>query len=301
MTPQPAVSIRGAASDPPRLGSGAGATQPQSVTEALMKAAKGGLAGCAAGLVQVVLFMSLRTAMNHQYAHGGTLRSCLRELYAEGGIARFYKGFAFAVIQAPISRFGDTFMQTAAVLLCAHFMGPGTSTAMATGLGSVLGALFRILTTPIDTLKTTLQVHGDTAYALLMKKVAEGGCVQLFAGWEANFVASWAGSFPWFYTFNTLNALWPKQGWDGPWRHVRNGAIGMFATAASDVVSNCVRVVKTIRQTHPDSSVGYFDAAKEVLRKQGLSGLLGRGLATRLLVNVLQGVFFTVLWRALSE
>lgn len=36
---------------------------------------------------------------------------------------------------------------------------------------------------------------------------------------------------------------------------------------------------------------------QEVLEKEGLLGLLGRGLKTKILANGLQGLLFTVLWR----
>jgi hypothetical protein len=39
------------------------------------------------------------------------------------------------------------------------------------------------------------------------------------------------------------------------------------------------------------------DAAREVIRTDGVSGLLGRGLKTRILANGLQGLMFSVLWK----
>mmetsp|Transcript_8426 Transcript_8426/g.12305 ORF Transcript_8426/g.12305 Transcript_8426/m.12305 type:complete len:86 (-) Transcript_8426:77-334(-) len=41
----------------------------------------------------------------------------------------------------------------------------------------------------------------------------------------------------------------------------------------------------------------YKDAVGLVLEKDGWSGLLGRGLRTRLLTNALQGAMFSVLWK----
>ena len=52
--------------------------------------------------------MWMRTTMNYQYANGGTLTNALQTLYKEGGIPRFYRGVSFAIIQNPLSRFGDT-------------------------------------------------------------------------------------------------------------------------------------------------------------------------------------------------
>ena len=52
--------------------------------------------------------MWLRTTMNYQYANGTSTLTALRTLYKDGGIPRFYKGLAPALIQGPLSRFGDT-------------------------------------------------------------------------------------------------------------------------------------------------------------------------------------------------
>ena len=266
------------------------------VLQSLTKATKGGFAGLSAGVLQVLVFMWMRTVMNHQYAHGGSIKTAVTQLYTEGGFLRFYKGFSYAVVQAPLTRFGDTFFNTGAVTLLSE---SPLSLSIVTGLGSFCAAIFRVVCTPIDTLKTTRQVHGDAAYNLLLLKVRQRGFRELFAGWEANWLASFAGGYPWFYVFNTLQALWPQ--WEGRSRHIRNGIIGICATITSDVISNAIRVLKTIRQTHPDTDVGYISAAQTVIKNDGLSGLLGRGLAVRLFVNVLQGLFFSILWKAFSE
>eukprot|EP01064_Diplonema_japonicum_P012630 TRINITY_DN20031_c0_g1_i1.p1 TRINITY_DN20031_c0_g1~~TRINITY_DN20031_c0_g1_i1.p1 ORF type:complete len:328 (+),score=48.66 TRINITY_DN20031_c0_g1_i1:68-985(+) len=266
--------------------------------KALLKAWKVGTAGLIAGVFQVICFMWLRTVMNHQYANGDTMSNAATILYREGGVKRFYKGIEWAIIQAPLTRFGDTFMNTGA-LAYRELYAPNIPLSWATFFGSVLSATFRVTITPIDTLKTTRQVHGDASYALLVAKVKQKGVLELFNGWEANFVASWVGTYPWFLVFNFLSSAWPA--WSGPYKHLRNGIIGICASAASDTSSNSLRVLKTIRQTHPDTSTGYIEAARIVVQKDGLRGLFGRGLVTRLLVNVLQGVFFTIIWRALSE
>ena len=72
--------------------------------------------------------------------------------------------------------------------------------------------------------------------------------------------------------------------------------IGLAASLVSDTVSNSLRVLKTLKQTSP-VSIGYRQAASKLVEKEGLIGLLGRGLKTKLLVGALQGVTFTVLWR----
>lgn len=43
-------------------------------------------------LLQVTSLMWIRTIMNRQYRYGGTFANSAKELWAEGGIPRFYRG-----------------------------------------------------------------------------------------------------------------------------------------------------------------------------------------------------------------
>lgn len=85
-----------------------------------------------------------------------------------------------------------------------------------------------------------------------------------------------------------------------------------MASIVSDSVSNSLRVVKTYRQVN-DTKVGYgesfqgcfvdscllfaVEAARLVVLEDGLLGLFGRGLKTRILCNGLQGLLFSILWK----
>ena len=266
------------------------------LSDAASKAFRGGAAGFAAGALQVLAFMWLRTAMNVQYANGGTLRSSLASLWAEGGVRRLYQGVSVAIVQAPLSRFGDTAANTG-VLALFGAAAPGVPLPVATAAASAAGAAWRLLLTPLDTYKTTRQVAGDASLARLRAKVAARGPVALWDGAVANAAASWVGSFPWFVTYNALQASLPPA--DGVLGLARAAACGCAASAVSDTASNGLRVLKTVRQTSADGT-GYVDAAKAVLAADGVSGLLGRGLATRLLVNLLQGALFSVAWKAIE-
>ena len=123
--------------------SGKTATKPkvnfnEVMAKASARAFRGGVAGFAAGVIQVGTFMWMRTAMNYQYANGGTMMSSIKALYAEGGIARLYKGMSFAIIQAPMSRFGDTAANTGVLaLLDAYY--PQMPVGVATGFASAGG------------------------------------------------------------------------------------------------------------------------------------------------------------------
>merc|ERR1712232_914875 len=111
--------------------------------------------------------------------------------------------------------------------------------------------------------------------------------------------ATWVGHYPWFYTNNQLRESMPQ--FDFLYgKYVRNAVIGFASAAVSDTCSNSLRVLKTTRQTSFEP-VGYLDSAKAIVAAEGLAGLFGRGLKTRILTNGIQGALFTVGWRAISE
>jgi hypothetical protein len=234
-----------------------------------------------------------------QYVNGGTMTAAIATLFKEGGVARFYKGVSFAIIQNPLSRFGDTAANVGVLALMDAFC-PGTPVALKTAVASVGGATWRIMLTPVDTFKTTLQVQGNTAFNLLRQKVATGGIGQLYSGAAANFTANWVGNYPWFVTFNFLQSRVPQQT-ETKKKLVRNALIVIAASAVSDTVSNSLRVVKTVKQTTSDASIGYVGVVKAVLAKDGVKGLFGRGLKTRLITNICQSMVFSVAWKAIEE
>ena len=82
--------------------------------------------------------MWLRTTMNYQYANGGSLGNAISTLYKEGGVGRFYRGVGFAIIQNPLSRFGDTAANTG--ILCAlQEFSPNMPVAQMTAFASLGG------------------------------------------------------------------------------------------------------------------------------------------------------------------
>ena len=80
------------------------------LSKALNKSFNVGLAGYGAMTFQVGSLMWLRTTMNYQFKNGGGTIQTLKKLYSDGGVPRFYRGVSFALLQAPLSRFGDTAM-----------------------------------------------------------------------------------------------------------------------------------------------------------------------------------------------
>lgn len=266
---------------------------------AARRAIGGGASGAAAGVVQVLSLMWLRTAMNYQYRFGGDgLASTLRTLWKEGGVRRLYRGFSFALVQSPLSRFGDAATNAAIPLLLASLADagvmPGLPLVASQAAASATASAWRIAITPIDTVKTTLQVEGNLS--ALGSRVAADGPFVLWRGALSAAAATFVGSYPWFFTYNSLDAALPSpEVGDLLLELSRRAAIGCAASCASDVCSNSLRVVKTGMQT--TSAENPVEYAKTVISQDGLTGLFGRGLQTRLAVNCLQGAVFSVAWK----
>ncbi|KZT65524.1 mitochondrial carrier [Daedalea quercina L-15889] len=264
--------------------------------KALKSALGGGLSGAAAMILQVLTLMPLRTVMNYQYRYGTTTTQAIKTLYGDGGWTRYYQGLTAALIQGPVSRFGDTAANAGilALLQSNTFMRKLPALAK-TVFASIAAALFRMILTPVDTVKTTLQTEGKPGLALLRSKIRRYGVGALWYGAWATAAATFVGHYPWFSTYNELDEVLPEP-------HtlleklVRQAFIGFCASIVSDTISNSLRVVKTYRQVHR-SRVGYMESAREVIATDGLKGLFGRGLKTRILANGLQGLMFSILWK----
>ena len=269
------------------------------VDKASKSALQGGLAGGLAMGVNVLSLMWLRTTMNYQYTHGTSISTSLRTLYSQGGIPRFYRGLAPALIQGPMSRFGDTAANAGILSLWSSYpeLDKSVPTAIKTLSCSVAAGLFRIGLMPIDTLKTTMQVQGSIKP--LVNKFKTTGPSVFFHGSIAASTATFVGHYPWFFTYNLLNEKWVKQ--DDRFAELgRRAAIGFTSSAVSDTVSNSIRVIKTYKQTHT-SIITYPEAITQVLAKGGVRGLMFRGLETKILSNGLQGICFSILWKHFEE
>jgi len=270
-------------------------TTSEIIDKAAKKALSGGLAGMGAQAINVVTLMWMRTIMNYQYRYGGTLTEVTRKLWAEGGVPRFYRGLAPGMIQAPVSRFGDTAANDGALAALEHTDLP---TAAKTMVASGAAASFRVFLMPIDAWKTTKQVEGADGLKKLIQKTRKHPTA-LWQGAFGAMSATWVGHYPWFYTNNQLRETMPQFDFTYG-KYVRNALIGFCSAAVSDTCSNSLRVLKTTRQTALEP-IGYMESAKQIISKEGLAGLFGRGLKTRILTNGLQGALFTVGWRAISE
>ena len=286
------------------------------------RALGGGKAGASAAVVQVLSLMWLRTAMNYQYRYGGDLTSSLKTLYSDGGIGRLYQGLPFALVQGPLTRFGDTAANVGVLALLDSI--PETQAlplAVRTAAGSITAGLWRIILMPVDTSKTAMQVEGKSGLENLFERVGSEGPGPLYQGSVASAAATAAGHFPWYLTYNSLNEYLPMASKEEVLLSLlRSAFLGLSASCVSDCVSNSLRVIKTTKQTaglgKASSSTGgedragvdgdgqadgkeisYQEALQLVLETDGIQGLFFRGLQTRLLTNAIQGAIFSVLWK----
>ena len=87
--------------------------------------------------------MWMRTTMNYQYRYGTSTTQAMKHLWREGGILRFYRGYAPALLQGPISRFGDTAANVGILALLEPYN--DMPIAVKTGTASLTAGLWRIV------------------------------------------------------------------------------------------------------------------------------------------------------------
>lgn len=268
------------------------------LNKAAKSAMRGGTAGACAMGANVACLMWMRTTVNYQYRNGTSFPVALRTLYADGGIPRFYRGVAPALIQGPLSRFGDTAANTGVLTLLNNVDATrDLSVGFKTGVASAAAAGFRIFLMPVDTVKTTMQVTGK--FSNVVDKVKIGGVPALYQGSLAAASATFVGHYPWFFTYNYLGEKIPKQ--DTQLAELgRRAVLGFSASAVSDTCSNSIRVVKVYKQSHPEN-LSYPQVVKNVIKESGVTGLMFRGLETKILANGMQGILFSILWKQFEE
>ena len=265
------------------------------ISKSLNKAFKGGISGATAMVCQVGSLMWLRTTMNHQFKNGGGTVQTLKTLYKEGGIPRFYRGVSFALINAPLSRFGDTAANMTAMT---YLEDSNLNKAQKTFIGSLGAGLWRLTVIPVDAFKSHLQVHGKDGMSILRNKIKTNGISTLYNGSSAAFSGTVIGHFPWFFTYNYLNEQIPQQ--EGYKKLLRSAVIGFSSSSISDICSNSLRVIKTNRQTS-SSSISYVKLVKNIVENDSLLSLFTRGLKTKIITNGIQGMCFTVMFDYLRK
>lgn len=264
--------------------------------KAFNKAIGGGFAGSSAMIIQISSLMWLRTTMNYQYKYGGSFKESLSKLYKDGGIKRFYRGYSAALAIGPMSRFGDT---AANAYILSLFEPTSIPVSIQTLVGSSVAALWRAFLMPIDAIKTTLQVKGKPGLSILKTKIINHNPSILYHGTIASMSATFVGHYPWFLTYNLLNEKIPKYD-ELHKKLLRSAFIGFNAAVISDCSSNFLRVIKTVKQTSKKKTK-YNEIVKDIVKKDGIKELFGRGLKTRIITNGIQGILFTVCWKFIEE
>lgn len=257
----------------------------------------GGLYGAAAGSLQVISLMWLRTIVNYQYRYGVSLSDACKELYQQGGVCRFYRGVSYALIQNPLSKFGSVASNEASRALLGR-----AAPVWASLLSTVLSVLWKVLLMPLETVKTILQVDGSVGLEHLLARLRRWEVAVLFEGTAAAMLSTFASHGPWYLVHNTLDHSIPLPAKDNVKGTVlRSAAIGLTATAVSDMIANSLRVVKTVKQAIGVTGKGhtYREIVLQIYTAGGAKALFGRGLAARMLANSAQAVLFIVVWKIL--
>lgn len=259
------------------------------------KALGGGVSGSMAMVTQVSTLMWLRTIMNYQYVNGGTFNSSIKNLYNQGGIRRLYRGYSFAIINAPLFRFGDTAANIGVLEATKHLDLP---LSIKTGIASLGAASWRILLMPMDTLKLNYQVNGSLD--VLKTNIKHNGFRTMYNGSLAAFSSTLIGHYPWFVTYNYLNYYFPEDKNDSTINKLtKRASIGLCSSIISDTTSNCVRVIKTIKQTSANT-ISYRETINNLYAKEGYSWIF-RGLKTKIITNGLNGIMFSITWKYFQD
>lgn len=100
-----------------------------------------------------------------------------------------------------MARFGDTAANAGILaLLQSNSYLKDLPSPIKTIFASLCAAAFRMILTPVDTLKTTLQVQGARGMTLLRQRIKSDGVGSLWWGAFATAAATFVGHYPWFAT-----------------------------------------------------------------------------------------------------
>ena len=142
-----------------------------------------------------------------------------------------------------------------------------------------------------------MQVTGK--FSNVVDKIKVAGPLTLYNGALAAATATFVGHYPWFLTYNYLSETIPEQ--DTPMMKLgRRALLGFCSSAVSDTCSNSIRVLKVYKQSHADQ-LTYVQVFQNVIKESGFSGLMFRGLETKILANGMQGILFSILWKHFED
>jgi len=254
--------------------------------DASSSALRGGVAAVLVQTVCVPTFMWMHTVTNYQYRYGGTAMDVIRALYAEGGPRRFYRGIVPALLQSAILRFGGLAVNEGLLAATANH---GLSSTTAAATSSLATSVLRVVLMPLDAWQTAKQVNGEHGFRKVLEE-ARSRPSTLWRGTAGSVTSTWAGFYAWCWTNNWLHEVLPISAFRDS-ETARSATIGFAANVAGDASSNFLRVLKTLQQTAGRETT-YMSAAEELLRQDGVRGLFGRGLPTKVASSGFQGAVF---------
>lgn len=256
--------------------------------------------GALATVVETTAFMPLHTITNYQYRYGGTgITADAKKLYQQGGMRRFWQGLPYVVARTPLHRAIDIAANTGAIAtLEAREATKDLPMVTKTAVGSLASTAMQLPIIPLSTLGYSVQVDGNKAIPNLKNKIKNHGIGALWHGTMMGLTYQAVSHFPWFATYNALDASLPHYD-NSVLNQARHGFVGATASAAACLVSNPFKTLRVYRQTHPEA-ISYKQATQEIMRQDGIRGMFGRGLKARLIAQILQGTTFNMLWKALQ-
>ena len=81
----------------------------------------------------------------------------------------------------------------------------------------------------------------------------------------------------------------------------RYAVIGFCSSLVSDTFSNAARVIKTSKQTAESTNVTYRQVVRDIVTEGGVRELFQRGLRTKIMINGIQGIVFTVIFKCIEN
>ena len=228
--------------------------------------------------INTSLFLWLSTITHYQYNHGDEFFKTFKFLYKQGGIPRLYSGFVPTLINSSTNRFIDYFSHEIVSTNCL------TSRVL---IGGILASCMKTLLTPLDTFKIVYQNYGRKAHKMIKLNIRRKGIKYLWKGSKDNGLANFVEHITWFNTYEYLDKHLPNDN-----LILKSGFLGLTSSITTDVMSNHLKIIKTMKQT---TNLSYNGIIKEIVKKSGVKGLFIRGLGTKLLANSLQGITFGIL------
>lgn len=247
--------------------------------------------GFGTGLVQVSSLLWLRTVTNYQYKHGISMKNAFKNLYNDGGIFRFYRGYIPAIVTASICKMGD---------LNGYYLvnDPNLNLNLNNFEKNIIIASIsnttRFIVMPIDTLDMFLQVEGSNGMKMLKNKIKTDGIQTLYHGCSMWLTTNFIGSFVWFGTYQTLEPIFTKK------NNFNNAIIGFGSSMMSDIATNPLRSLKVYKQSN-HISINYLDSFKEMVHDKGIINMMTRGLFTRVMTHGIQSAMFVVVWKNIED